>query len=88
MNEEVKNRVIRMAWEDRTTFDEIEKQTGFAEADVIKVMRSSLRPSGFRRWRKRVTGRLTKHARPFRNSRKRLKAPTTQDLINRAETES
>ncbi len=50
-----------MAWEDRTTFDEIREKTGFTEADVIRVMRRELKPSSFRMWRKRVTGRVTKH---------------------------
>lgn len=53
--------IIRMAWEDRTTFDEIREKTGFSEADVIRTMRRLLKPSSFRLWRKRVTGRLTKH---------------------------
>ena len=61
--------IIRMAWEDRTTFDEIKSKTGFSEKDVIKLMRTSLKPAGFRRWRKRVTGRVTKHRRPFNNDR-------------------
>ena len=41
-----------MAWEDRTTFDEIHKKTGLVEAAVIKVMRTNLKPSSFRMWRK------------------------------------
>lgn len=53
--------IIRMAWEDRTTFDEIREKTGFSEADVIRTMRRELKPSSFRLWRKRVTGRVTKH---------------------------
>ena len=53
--------VIRMAWEDRTTFDEIREKTGYSEADVIRTMRTELKPSSFRLWRKRVTGRVTKH---------------------------
>jgi uncharacterized protein (TIGR03643 family) len=53
--------VIRMAWEDRTTFEEIEKRSGLPEAEVIKVMRRNLKPSSFRVWRKRVNGRITKH---------------------------
>jgi uncharacterized protein (TIGR03643 family) len=65
MDDELKNRVIRMAWEDRTTFDEIHKKTGLVEAAVIKVMRTSLKPSSFRMWRKRVNGRITKHAGNF-----------------------
>ncbi len=55
------DRIIRMAWEDRTTFEEIEKRTGLVEAEVIKVMRRNLKPSSFRMWRKRVNGRVTKH---------------------------
>ena len=53
--------VIRMAWEDRTTFDEIREKTGYSEADVIRTMRRELQPGSFRLWRKRVTGRVTKH---------------------------
>ena len=53
--------IIRMAWEDRTTFDEIREKTGFSEADVIRTMRRLLKPRSFRLWRMRVTGRLTKH---------------------------
>jgi len=48
------DRVIRMAWEDRTPFDAIEFQFGLKEAQVIEVMRRSLEPSQFRAWRKRV----------------------------------
>lgn len=57
---EVSN-VIRMAWEDRTSFDEIREKTGFAEAAVIALMRRELKPSSFKLWRKRVSGRVTKH---------------------------
>lgn len=59
------NQIIRLAWEDRTTFEEIESRTGLCEKEVIKVMRRELKPSGFRRWRKRVTGRVTKHRKKF-----------------------
>lgn len=55
------DRVIQMAWEDRTTFDAIETQFGLKEKDVIKIMRRSLKESSFKLWRKRVTGRKTKH---------------------------
>ena len=55
------DRVIEMAWEDRTTFEAIEFQFGLSEAEVIAVMRSELRPGSFRAWRKRVSGRRTKH---------------------------
>jgi uncharacterized protein (TIGR03643 family) len=53
--------IIRLAWEDRTTFEEIEERTGLTEKEVITVMRRELRPSSFRLWRKRVSGRVTKH---------------------------
>ncbi|MDI9246318.1 TIGR03643 family protein [Marinobacter sp. CHS3-4] len=55
------SRVIEMAWEDRTPFEAIESLYGLSEKEVIKVMRRSLKPSSFRLWRKRVSGRKTKH---------------------------
>ncbi len=61
------NAIIRLAWEDRTTFEEIEKKTGLTESEVIKVMRRELKPSSFRMWRKRVNGRITKHRKRFEN---------------------
>jgi uncharacterized protein (TIGR03643 family) len=59
------NAVVRMAWEDRTTFDQIKERTGLSEAEVIKLMRRELKPSSFRLWRKRVSGRMTKHRKLF-----------------------
>ncbi len=53
--------IIRLAWEDRTTFEEIEERTGLTEKGVITVMRRELKPTSFRMWRKRVSGRVTKH---------------------------
>jgi len=58
---ELISRIIRFAWEDRTTFEEIEERTDLCEKEVISVMRRELKPSSFRRWRKRVSGRVTKH---------------------------
>lgn len=55
------SRIIEMAWEDRTPFEAIEAQFDLSESDVIKLMRQSLKPSSFRLWRQRVTGRNTKH---------------------------
>jgi len=55
------SRVIEMAWEDRTPFGAIEHSYGLNEASVIKLMRQELKPSSFRLWRERVTGRNTKH---------------------------
>ena len=53
--------VVRLAWEDRTSFEEIRERTGFVESQVIDLMRRELKPSSFRCWRKRVRGRVTKH---------------------------
>ena len=55
------DRIIEMAWEDRTTFEAIEYQFGIAEQEVIELMRQSMKSSSFKMWRKRVTGRKTKH---------------------------
>ena len=55
------NRVIEMAWEDRTTFDAIKDQYGISEPDVIKLMRKNLKQNSFKLWRERVSGRKTKH---------------------------
>ena len=55
------DRIIEMAWEDRTPFEAIEFQFGIKENDVRKIMRSSLKESSFKMWRKRVKGRKTKH---------------------------
>lgn len=85
MNEELRNKVIRMAWEDRTTFDEIQKKLGLTEAEVIKVMRSSLKAKSFRMWRKRVSGRVTKHAGKFQESRKAMKRVSGLRLLNQEE---
>lgn len=65
MIDEERDKIIRMAWEDRTNFDEIEKKTGLSEAQVIKLMRNEMKPPSFRMWRKRVSGRITKHRKPF-----------------------
>jgi uncharacterized protein (TIGR03643 family) len=56
------SRLIEMAWEDRTPFDAIEKSFGLSESQVIELMRSQLKRSSFELWRKRVTGRVTKHS--------------------------
>ena len=56
------SRIIEMAWEDRTPFESIALQFGLNEGAVIALMRRELKPSSFRLWRTRVTGRATKHA--------------------------
>jgi uncharacterized protein (TIGR03643 family) len=56
------DRVLEMAWEDRTTFESIELQFGLSEPQTIALMRREMKASSFRMWRKRVSGRNTKHA--------------------------
>ncbi len=63
--------IVRLAWEDRTSFEEIAERTGLKESDVIGVMRRELKPSSFRLWRKRVSGRITKHRRLLEGSLRR-----------------
>jgi uncharacterized protein (TIGR03643 family) len=62
MNEIDTDRVVEMAWEDRTPFEAIEFQFGLSEREVIDLMRNQLRRESFERWRKRVASRKTKHS--------------------------
>jgi uncharacterized protein (TIGR03643 family) len=55
------SRIIEMAWEDRTPFDAIERLYGMNETQVIHFMRYNLKLQSFKSWRKRVSGRATKH---------------------------
>ena len=55
------DRIIERAWEDRTPFEDIEFQYGLKENDVRRLMRSEMKESSFKMWRKRVKGRKTKH---------------------------
>ena len=55
------DRIVEMAWEDRTTFEAIEMQFGLKQQDVIKLMRKEMKPGSFKLWRERTKGRSTKH---------------------------
>jgi uncharacterized protein (TIGR03643 family) len=55
------DKIIQLAWHDKTSFDEIKRKFNISEDSVIKIMRSNLKPRSFRLWRKRVTGRRSKH---------------------------
>ena len=72
MTEEDLDRIIEMAWEDRTPFEAIEFQFGLKENEVRKIMRSNLKESSFKLWRERVKGRKTKHSKT--NPSKRFKS--------------
>ena len=55
------DRIIEMAWEDRTPFDAITYQFGLSEQEVKVMMQKQLKPSSYKLWRKRVQSRATKH---------------------------
>jgi uncharacterized protein (TIGR03643 family) len=55
------DRLIEMAWEDRTPLDAIKKEFRITEGQIIRLMRNSLKPGSFKAWRKRLSGRRTKH---------------------------
>ncbi len=62
LTEREHDRIIEMAWEDRTPFSAIEFQFGFTEADVIELLRRTLKEKSFKMWRKRVnSGVSSKH---------------------------
>ena len=54
------DRVIEMAWEDRTPFEAIDIQFGLSEAETIKLMRSELKRNSFNLWRQRVNSGVSK----------------------------
>ncbi len=56
------DRIIQMAWEDRTPFEAIHAQFGLLEKEVIVLMRTHMKADSFRMWRRRTNGRSTKHA--------------------------
>ncbi len=61
LNNDAIDRIIEMAWEDRTPFEAIKLQYGLYEKNVIQLMRREMKESSFKMWRKRVSGRKTKH---------------------------
>ena len=76
------DRVISMAWEDRTPFDAIKNQFNLDESRVIRLMRLELKPSSFKRWRKRVNGRKTKHLSLLKSKIVRFKSKSQRDISN------
>jgi len=79
---EEKDRIIEMAWEDRTPFDAIEAQFGLTEGDVIKLMRREMKPSSWRMWRARVQGRKTKHSAQRKKGMDRFKSKLQKQIAN------
>ncbi|PTX62178.1 uncharacterized protein (TIGR03643 family) [Kordia periserrulae] len=76
------DRIIEMAWEDRTTFDAIEFQFGLKEQEVIELIRSEMKPSSFKMWRKRVQGRKTKHEKKRNFAEGRFKCSRQRNISN------
>ncbi|MCF7568103.1 TIGR03643 family protein [Sabulilitoribacter arenilitoris] len=76
------DRVIEMAWEDRTTFESIKFQFGLKEQDVITLMRKHIKPSSFKMWRKRVQGRATKHEKLRVFEKGRFKCSRQKQITN------
>ena len=76
------DRVIEMAWEDRTPFEAIKFQFGLKEQELIILMRKELKPSSFRLWRKRVQGRATKHMNKRVFDKGRFKCSRQRNISN------
>lgn len=74
------DRIIEMAWEDRTPFDAIKDQFGLSEAEVIKLMRREMHPRNWRKWRARVQGRSTKHRQKNVDGVNRFKAKAQRHI--------
>mgnify|MGYP000441917335 FL=1 len=77
-----KDRIIEMAWEDRTTFDAIKFQFGLKEQEVIQLMRLEMKPKSFKLWRKRVQGRKTKHSKLREFESGRFKCSRQKQISN------
>ena len=76
------DRIIEMAWEDRTTFDAIKFQFGLKEQEVIQLMRLEMKPKSFKLWRKRVQGRKTKHSKLREFESGRFKCSRQKQISN------
>ena len=82
LSEEQIDRIIEMAWEDRTPFDAILIQFGLKEEAVIKLMRSEMKSSSFKMWRSRVQGRKTKHLKRRASNIDRFKCSRQRGISN------
>jgi uncharacterized protein (TIGR03643 family) len=78
------SRIIEMAWEDRTPFEAIEAQFGLNESAVVRLMRSEMKASSFKMWRKRMNSRATKHVALRDVSVNRHRASHTRRRSNRS----
>ena len=76
------DRIIEMAWEDRTPFDAIQMQFGLKEEEVIRMMRREMKSSSFKMWRARVQGRKTKHLKQRETEVDRFKCSRQRGISN------
>ena len=76
------DRIIEMAWEDRTTFEAIEIQFGLKQKEVIALMRKEMKAGSFKMWRKRTNGRSTKHAALRSDTGTRLKCKLQKTITH------
>ncbi len=76
------DRIIEMAWEDRTPFDAIQYQFGLSEADVKALMKKELKFSSYRLWRERVESCATKHAKKRVEGIDRFKCNLQRSITN------
>ena len=76
------DRIIEMAWEDRTPFEAIKYQFNISEQQTIELMRRHMKPSSFKMWRKRVQGRKTKHELKRGSTVDRFKCSRQRNISN------
>ena len=76
------DRIIEMAWEDRTTFESIKFQFNLDEKQVIELMRKEMKMKSFKMWRKRVQGRKTKHSKLREFESGRFKCTRQRQISN------
>jgi uncharacterized protein (TIGR03643 family) len=76
------DRIIEMAWEDRTTFEAIHFQFNLKEQEVIDLMRREMKLKSFKMWRKRVQGRKTKHEKLREFDKGRFKCSRQKSISN------
>ncbi len=82
LSERAIDRIIEMAWEDRTTFDAIKLQFGLSEGEIISLMRLQMKPKSFKLWRQRVQGRKTKHSKLRELDKGRFKCTRQRQISN------
>ena len=80
-NKKTKDWIIWAAWADRVTFEDIKRETGKSESEVIKIMRSSLKSSSFKLWRKRVHTKSIKNLKKFKQNRLKIRDKLYKKLL-------